>query len=227
MLSGQLEFRPVMIEFDLFPILRGMATMALFSKLPLMLILLEMAGNTGRGGRCKVVLGMTFFAFDRRMFPLQRKFSFAMVKFYLFPAIGVMAPLALFAQPPFMLVVFLMAVKTGMGRLAKFMFCMTFGTFRLLMFPEKFKLGFLVVKFQWIQFNQGVLSPFMLQMAGFTPGGVYFSMKPFFLIHIFSALLMAVDTFGKKGFLSYRMAVQTVSFDLFMKGRHFPGHDPF
>lgn len=217
MFSGQLEFRPVMIEFDLFPILRGMAAMALFSKFPFMLVLLEMAGNTGRGGRCKVVFCMTFFAFDRGMFPLQSEFSFGMVKFYLFPVIGIMAPLALFAQPPFMFVVCLMAVQTRMGRLAKFMFRMTFGTYRFLMFPEEFKLGFFMVKFQWIQFNQDVRSPFMLRMAGFTLRRIDFSMKPFFLIHIFSALLMAVDAFRKEVFLAYRMAVQAVSFDLFMK----------
>jgi hypothetical protein len=218
MLSGQFEFCAIMIEFDLFPILRGMATLAFFSKLPFMLVLLEMAGNTGHGGRCKVVFGMTFRTFDGRMLPLQRKFSFAMIKFYLFPAVGVMAPLAPFAQPPFMLVVFLMAVQTRMRRLAKLMFSMAFGTFRFLMFSEKFKLGLCMVKFQLIEFNQGVPSPFMLRMAGFTPGGVYFPMKPFFLIHILSALLMTVDAFGKEVFLAYRMAIQAVSFNLLMKG---------
>jgi hypothetical protein len=150
-----------------------------------------------------------------------------MVKFYLFPAIGIMAPLALFAQPPFMLVVFLMAVQTRMRCLAKFMFRMTFGTCRFLMFPEKFKLGFFMVKCQWIQFNQDVRSPLMLRMAGFTLRRIDFSMEPFFLIHIFSALLMAVDAFRKEVFLAYRMAFQAVPFNLLMKGRDFPGHDPF
>jgi len=136
MTPQQFKFELVMIEDDRLPILRRMTALALLSEDALVLVLVLVTPDAGRGRRFEVIGGVAFFTGHRRMLPLQRESCPGMIEADLFPGLRIMTALAGLAQRPLVLILFEMTGITIVGGIAVFRFLMAAIAFRRLMFTD-------------------------------------------------------------------------------------------
>jgi len=136
MLTHKRESGPTVIEIHISPARGVMALRTILSKLPVMGIILLMAGKTIRR-RATISTRVTTIAFDIHMFPGQLERSKFVIEGPVIPGSGVVAGGTFFPKTPFMKIILLVAGKTGRGCACKLIIGMTFFTGGIDMRPDQ------------------------------------------------------------------------------------------
>lgn len=227
MAFNQLESCLIMVKKDLFPFLRSVTAVALLSEGPFMLIPVEMTPYASRWRGLEVIRGVAFLACHRRMFSLERKFSFCVVKTDFRPAFRIMATLTGRSQRSFMFIFFEVARITISRRISVLGFLVAPIALGGQMFSVQLELGFIVIEVRRIELDQLGRSSVVFRVAGLAAGCVDPTVKAGFLFNVLFDFFMTDKAFIEEKLLNEVVAIQTSSLNFLVDPGHLSRHDSF